>query len=74
MTSDETNPTTSDEEASPTGELGRHMHKGTLNVMWGGVWVPLGDAEFLTENGRIVKVISYTPREFTDAERGEQTS
>lgn len=48
---------------------GRQTHRGTLNVMWGGVWVPLGDAEFLVEDGRIVKVISYTPRDFRNDER-----
>lgn len=48
----------------PISSSSRTTHKGTLNVMWGGVWVPLGDAEFLVENGRIVKVLSYTPREF----------
>jgi hypothetical protein len=57
-------------EDESTEESGRILHKGTLNVMWGGVWVPLGDAEFLTENGRIVKVVSYTPRAF-NAEGGE---
>lgn len=51
-----------DREASPTGELGEHIHKGVVHVMWGGVWVPLGDAEFLTRNGEIIKVISVTPR------------
>ena len=61
-------------DPEPPIELGRHIHKGTLNVMWGGVWVPLGDAEFLTENGRIVKVISYTPREFPPSEQGQQVS
>lgn len=68
MDESETAPTTTDKEASPTGEIGRHTHKGTLNVMWGGVWIPLGEAEFLTENGRVVKVLSYTPREFRDGE------
>lgn len=61
-------PPTSDQEISLTEELGRYMHKGQLNVMWGGVWVPLGDAEFLVEDGKIVKVISYTPREFREGE------
>ena len=51
------------EDSTPPGEPGQSIHKGTLNVMWGGVWVPLGEAEFLTdENNRILKVISYTPR------------
>lgn len=45
-------------------ESGRTIHKGVLNVMWNGRWVPLGQAEFLEEDGRIVKVLSYTPREF----------
>lgn len=61
-------PTTSDADPTPPLEIGRHTHKGTLNVMWGGVWVPLGEAEFLTENGRVIKIISYTPREFRDGE------
>jgi hypothetical protein len=51
-------------QETPPGGVGRNVHKGTLNVMWGGVWVPLGEAEFLVEDGRIVKVLSYTPTEF----------
>lgn len=46
-------------------ESGRTIHKGVLNVMWNGRWIPFGVAEFLTENGRIVKVISCTPTEFS---------
>lgn len=45
---------------------GREVHKGTLNLMWGGVWVPLGEAEFLVEQGKVVKVLSYTPKVSTD--------
>lgn len=48
-----------------TGE-GREVHKGVLNLMWRGVWVPLGEAEFLVEQGRVVKVLSYTPKVSTD--------
>lgn len=61
-------PTTSDADPTPPLEIGRHVHKGTLSVMWGGVWVPLGEAEFETDNGRVVNVLSYTPREFRDGE------
>lgn len=53
-----------DENAGP----GRNIHKGTLNVMWNGAWFPLGEAEFLVEEGRIVKVLSYTPKEFSNLE------
>lgn len=42
----------------------RTIHKGKLNVMWNGAWLELGEAEFLAEKGRVVKVLSYTPREF----------
>ncbi len=70
-TSEDALPTTSEEAATPTGEIGEHIHRGTLNIVWGGVWVPLGDAEFLTHNGTVIKVISFTPREFP---RGDQTS
>lgn len=61
-------PTVSTEDPTPTGEVGRHTHKGTLCVMWGGVWVPLGEAEFVTNNGLIIQVLSYIPREFRDGE------
>jgi hypothetical protein len=43
---------------------GRQIHKGKMNVMWNGAWVELGEAEFLVEDGRIVKVVSYTPATF----------
>lgn len=49
-----------DENAGP----GRQTRKSNLHVMWGGVWVELGEAEFLVEDGRIVKVLSFTPKEF----------
>lgn len=50
---------------NPDDPPGRNTQKATLSVMWGGVWVPIGDAEFLAdENNQIVKVISFTPREF----------
>lgn len=45
-------------------ESGRTLQKRTLNVMWNGRWVPVGEVEFLAEEGRIVKIVSYTPREF----------
>jgi hypothetical protein len=44
---------------------GREMRKGELNVMHDGRWVPLGEAEFLVEDGKIVKFISFTPTEIT---------
>lgn len=43
---------------------GREVKKSVLNLMWGGVWLPIGDAEVLVEKGRIVKVLSFTPRDF----------
>lgn len=50
---------------------GQQTHKGTLSIMWGGVWVPLGDAEFLVdENSRITKVISFTPKGFLNDPSG----
>lgn len=52
----------SDENA---GE-GREIHKGKVNLMYGGVWLDIGDAEFLAEQGRVVKVLSFTPRDFVN--------
>jgi hypothetical protein len=69
MDENESQATTSDREASPTGELGRHTHKGVASIMWNGVWEPIGDVEFLTQNGGIVKVISFTPREFPSGQQ-----
>lgn len=44
---------------------GREVHKGTLVVMWNGAWLEMGEAEFLAERGRVIKVLSYTPKEFS---------
>lgn len=53
------------EELPPHVEPGRNIQKGKASVFWGGVWVPVGDIEFLSdENNQIVKVISVTPRDF----------
>lgn len=51
-----------EKEIVPTAPAGEQIQKSTLHIMWGGVWVPLGDVEFLTRDGEIIKVISYTPR------------
>jgi hypothetical protein len=66
---------TPSEEPAVTNEVqagvpmvpGQQIQKQTLQLMWGGVWVPMGTAEFLVdENSRIIKVISFTPQEFRD--------
>lgn len=45
-------------------ESGMTLRKGTLNVMWNGVWVAVGEAELLAAEGKIKKIVSFTPREF----------
>lgn len=51
------------------------LKKGTLNLMWGGVWVPIGEAEFVTtEDDRIEKVVSFTPKEFREEDNTSSTN
>ena len=41
------------------------IRKGELNLMFDGYFIPVGEAEILiTEDNRIEKIVSFTPREF----------
>lgn len=60
------------EEPAISGEVqagvpqvpGRQIQKQALQLLWGGVWIPVGMAEFLVdENSQIVQIISFTPSE-----------
>lgn len=48
------------------------IKKGNAQLMWGGLWVDLGEVEFtVTENNTIEKIISYTPRTFEKTGEGD---
>lgn len=49
-----------DENAGP----GRNTHTLKLQALWGGIFRDMGDAEVLVEEGKIVKVLSFTPETF----------
>lgn len=52
-------------ETENAGE-GREIRKGKVHMMLGGRWVDIGNAEFLEERGQLVKVLSFTPRDFVN--------
>jgi hypothetical protein len=61
---DEPIPTTSDAEPDPPIEVGRNNHTGIASIMWGGVWVPAMEIEFVTEDGRLVEIVSFKSVKF----------